>query len=493
MQFKLLAVAVGTTLLVAACGGGDSGGVVQPPAIKYTSLVSFGDSLSDVGAYKVGVVAALGGGTYSVNGITGAIPTKNWTELMAAQLALPAPCAAQTGLNSSTTVFPGPFPISATPTDPITALTACTNYAQGGSRVTNPVGPGSASAPVNSPLGQLTVPIVEQISRHLARSGGKFSGTELVTVMAGGNDALRILDTLVAAATAAGATAGAAAGAQAFASSLVSQLAAGATNPAAAASAIGAAIAALPAGTSSTVLVGTAVATAAAQPGNAAVGAPAVYGPMVASAQAAATTAGNAAGAAAGAAYGKTNGPQAANDMAQAGKELATYIKTQIVGKGAKYVAVVNLPDLSSTPSAASQSADTKSLILNMVIYFNTLLESELAGTPGVRVVDAFTDLRSQVANPAAYGLTNVTTPACNLNRASASTLTASDNGFADPTKPNSGTSLVCNAGNTIKDAGGASIDVSKYLFADTVHPTPYGYKLLADLVTKNLTQAGWI
>lgn len=481
MQFKLLAVAVGTTLLVAACGGGDSGGVVQPPAIKYTSLVSFGDSLSDVGAYKVGVVAALGGGTYSVNGISGVgtIPTKNWTELMAAQLALPAPCAAQTGLNSSTTVFSGPFPISATPTDPITGLTACTNYAQGGSRVTNPVGPGSASAPVNSPLGQLTVPIVEQISRHLARSGGKFSGTELVTVMAGGNDALRILDTLVAAATAAGATAGAAAGAQAFASSLVSQLAAGATNPAAAASAIGAAIAALPAGTSSTVLVGTAVATAAAQPGNAAVGAPAVYGPMVASAQTAATTAGNAAGEAAGAAYGKTNGPQAAADMAQAGKELATYIKTQIVGKGAKYVAVVNLPDLSSTPSAVSKSADTRSLILNMVIYFNTLLETELAGTPGVRVVDAFTDLRSQVANPAAYGLTNVTTPACNLN--------APANGLATSATAENGTSLVCNSTNL--KAG----DVSKYLFADTVHPTPYGYKLLADLVTKNLTQAGWI
>jgi phospholipase/lecithinase/hemolysin len=477
MQFKLLAVAVGTTLLVAACGGGDSGVVIQPPAIKYTSLVSFGDSLSDVGTYKVGVVAALGGGTYTVNGISGigTIPSKNWTELMAAQLALPAPCAAQTGLNSIAP-FAGPFPISFAPTDPITGLTTCTNYAQGGARVTNPVGPGSALAPVNSPLGQLTIPLVTQISRHLARSGGSFSGTELVTVMAGGNDALRILDTLVAAANTAGSTA--------FGNALVSGLVALVPNPAnqgAAAVAIGTAVqtAAAAPGATTTTIVTAAVTAASGQPG---VTLPIDSTPIV-------TTAG-AAGAAAGAAYGKTNGPVAANDMAQAGKELATYIKTQIVGKGAKYVVVVNLPDLSSTPSAAGQSADTKSLILNMVIYFNTLLETELAGTPGVRVVDAFTEMRSFVANPSAYGLTNATATACNL---SATAGTVIGNGLADPTKANSGTSLVCNATNTLRDAGGTAIDVSKYMFADTVHPTPYGYKLIADLVTKNMTQAGWL
>jgi phospholipase/lecithinase/hemolysin len=125
-----------------------------------------------------------------------------------------------------------------------------------------------------------------------------------------------------------------------------------------------------------------------------------------------------------------------------------------------------------------------------MVIYFNTLLGSELAGTPGVRMVDAFTEMRSFVANPSAYGLTNATATACNL---SATAGTVIGNGLADSTKPNSGTSLVCNATNTLRDAGGTAIDVSKYMFADTVHPTPYGYKLIADLVTKNMTQAGWL
>ena len=96
-----------------------------------------------------------------------------------------------------------------------------------------------------------------------------------------------------------------------------------------------------------------------------------------------------------------------------------------------------------------------------------------------MHIVDTFTDLRSQIANPTSYGLTNVTTPACNLN--------APANGLATSTTAENGTSLVCNANNL--KAG----DVSKYLFADTVHPTPYGYKLLADLVNKNLIQAGWL
>ena len=73
-QFKILGVALAAAIKVAACGGGsDEDPVVQAPAIKFTSMVSFGDSLSDVGTHKVGAVAALGGGTYSVNGVVGAI------------------------------------------------------------------------------------------------------------------------------------------------------------------------------------------------------------------------------------------------------------------------------------------------------------------------------------------------------------------------------------------------------------------------------------
>jgi len=80
--------------ILAGCGGGNN--ATDPaPKIKFTSQVSFGDSLSDVGSYKVGTVAALGGGKYTINSAT----AKNWTEIVAAELGLPAPCAAQTGLD----------------------------------------------------------------------------------------------------------------------------------------------------------------------------------------------------------------------------------------------------------------------------------------------------------------------------------------------------------------------------------------------------------
>lgn len=224
-QFKILGAAMAAALLVAACGGGSDDAVVQAPAIQYTSLVSFGDSLSDVGTYKVGTVAALGGGTYSVNGITGAIgdsptPSKNWTELIAAQIGVAAPCPAQTGLDGL-----GGFSV------PVVDHPGCTNYAQGGARVTDPVGPGNKLlGGANATLGQLTVPIVTQISNHLTAVGGSFSGTELVTVLAGANDVFRLLGNLVANATAAGNAAGGAA----FVASLTGQLAADATAPTAA-------------------------------------------------------------------------------------------------------------------------------------------------------------------------------------------------------------------------------------------------------------------
>jgi phospholipase/lecithinase/hemolysin len=50
-----------------------------------------------------------------------------------------------------------------------------------------------------------------------------------------------------------------------------------------------------------------------------------------------------------------------------------------------------------------------------------------------------------------------------------------------------SGSSLFCNPSNVI--AG----DTSRYLFADGVHPTPYGHKLFAQFVNKELVLAGWL
>ncbi|HTN67797.1 MAG TPA: esterase, partial [Burkholderiaceae bacterium] len=412
-QFALMVLA---GAVLAGCGGNNNDSGTK---IKYNSQVTFGDSLSDVGSYAVGTVAALKGGKFTINGDHTAtnpeLTGKNWTEHMAAQFGLPVPCAAQTGLDGDAGQG---FSV------PVVNHAGCYGYAMGGSRVTNPVGPNHKLT--GSALGALTVPVVTQIVNHLAAAGGKFKGDEIVFVMAGGNDLLLQLGVLSAGATAAGA----AAGATVFATSLITQLAAGATNPATAAQAIGFALnteMARP-GHTETTLVQAAVTAAAVQPGNAAVASPAVYGPMVAKAQADAT----AAGAAAGAAYINANSPSVVASMATTGAELVAQIKTQIVTKGANRVVVNNLPDVASTPAGLSKDAATKGLINAMVDAFNAELSTGLAGESKVLLVDVFAVSRDQSINPAAYGLTNVTEVACDLS----------------PAKNSLGSSLACNGSN---------------------------------------------
>ncbi len=347
--------------ILAGCGGGGGAGD-QSPKVKFTSQVSFGDSLSDVGSYKVGTVAALGGGEYTING-TG----KNWTELMAAQLGLAAPCPAQTGLNGA--ALQG-FSV------PVANHPGCTSYAQGGARVTNPVGPGNALlGGANAVLGQLTVPITTQIDNHILAGG--FTGNEIVFVMAGANDVLIELST---------------------------------------------------------------------------------YSATVAAAPASAATA---------AATAVTN-------MTTAGTDLVGYINNKIIGNGAKYVVVVNVPDVAITPFATVTEAGapgSKAFIDTLVTTYNNQLRTGLANNPKVLLVDAYTVSRDETINPAIYGLTNVTAPACNLTA---------------PANP-LGSSLVCNSTNLIPGV------VDHYMFADSVHPTPYSYQLLARLVSKEMLIKGWL
>ena len=368
-RIKSTWAAMGAALVLAACGGGDG---TQTSKVSFKSMVNFGDSLSDVGTYKVGTVAALKGGQYTINSDT----NQNWTALIAKQLALTEPCPAETGLNGSGTGF----------NVPVVKKAGCTNYAQGGARVTNPVGPGNALlGGDHALLGQLTVPLVTQVANHLATVNNTFSGNEIVTVMAGGNDALINVGIF-------GATV----------------KAAKAANPASVPATVSAA------------------------------------------------------------------GTTATTSMSTAGTELAALIKSQILAKGARYVVVVNLPNLAVTPFAAEQEAalpGMRTLLGNMTMAFNTALATGLAGVGNVAMVDAYTVITDQYNNPATYALSNVKDTACDLSLA----------------KNPLGSSLVCNASNTKPG------DVSHYLFADSVHPTPYGYQLLAQLVAKQMAVAGWL
>jgi outer membrane lipase/esterase len=461
MRQTNFALALLAAAVLTACGGSDNNNSAPAPKPTFASQVSFGDSLSDIGTYKVGTVAAAGGGTYTINGdntsVNAALHGKNWTQLMATQLGFTgakAPCPAWTGLTGNAAAG---FSV------PVVPNTACHSYAMGGARVTADVGPGNALT--GSAIGQLTYPVVKQVGEYLTRNGGKFTGTEIVYVWAGGNDLLMLLGQLTAAATAAGNTAGA----QTFITSLSAKLGAGTSVPATATPQIAAAMAtalAVP-GTTLTQLVPVAV-TKAVQLGNLAAASATVYGPMAV----AASTEATAAGTLAANNYAAANGPALVPLMGDAGTQLAAQIRNEMVAKGATHVVVNNLPDVATTtPTGLAQSASGKQLIGGMVSAFNIALRLGIDGLEDkVLHVDLFTLSQDQFANPAKYGISNATTAAC-------------------AARPNFGTtSLFCNASSTLP-----GVDVSHYIFADDVHPAPYGQTLIAKAVADAMVVKGWL
>ena len=210
-------------LLLASCGGGGGDGGApkligvddvnarsqaprSPPPGGFQQLVAFGDSLSDDGAYTLAAVlyyATHGkpwfrswpytwGGQFSVNGTGAPI---NWTDQLAAALGLTlTPNLVGFGLLNSESYM---LTNGLTTTDPAQAQCAfgrtpgepvpnCTNFAQGGSRVTNPNGIGHQPDPATGTWA-LTYPVSRQLQNYLAQFGG-FNAQQLVTLLAGNND-----------------------------------------------------------------------------------------------------------------------------------------------------------------------------------------------------------------------------------------------------------------------------------------------------------------
>jgi outer membrane lipase/esterase len=161
-------------------------------------------------------------------------------------------------------------------------------------------------------------------------------------------------------------------------------------------------------------------------------------------------------------------------NMQTAATELANLVKNEILAKGATRVAVLNLVDISSTPGYSGLPTANKALLTQLTAEFNTKLVADLAGT-AARIIDARALLARAIANPAAFGLANVTTQAC------------------DPAKTN-GSSLFCNATAGAAFNGlRAGASASTWLFADDVHPTTGGHKVTADQVFPLLKTFGWI
>ena len=415
-------------IILAGCGGGDSDVPAKP---KFTTQVSFGDSLSDVGTYNVGFVAAAGGGQFSINGpnangrAANGNSIVNWTEVVAINLGLPAPCAAVTGLIDTA----GAQALSV----PVVSHTGCNGYAQGGALVTNPYGIhntyyGTYAAASGLGGAELTYPVVTQINNYLTDHGGSFSGNELVSVVVGGNEVQLQLTLLVGGATAA---------------------------------ATAAVTAAVPTQIQADIVAGTCVPTDP-QASNCVSTAVAELTPTV--------------GAAAANTYLSPTGPAviaAVTAMATAASELVNDVNTLILAKGAKYAMVANIPDFADIPALAAYSVAQRSLVDFMVITFNSTLKAGLAALPGsanVIYLDTYTSIKDEINNPAKYLLTNTTAQSC------------------DPVLTPQNRALLCNANTLI---AGQTAD-THYLFSDDTHPTPYGHLLFATYVLQQMTIKGW-
>ena len=155
---------------------------------------------------------------------------------------------------------------------------------------------------------------------------------------------------------------------------------------------------------------------------------------------------------------GETQAQATANINAAATQELA--LINQLKDAGANYVVVFNLPDIGATPSAHANEA----FVLGISAYLTSVSQSYNATlnaglgthTLGVNTFGLFEQI---IADPAKYGFTNITAPACT-----------------------SSSSHDCDASTLV--APGAD---QTYLFADGVHPTPATHAMLAQVVLSEL------
>lgn len=140
-----------------------------------------------------------------------------------------------------------------------------------------------------------------------------------------------------------------------------------------------------------------------------------------------------------------------------AANDLTTQV-TRLQSAGARNLIVIGIMDLTKAPIAALQTPADQVLLGHLVSTFNTTLDAGLAGR-NLLYFDTGRLLNTVIANPASYGFSNVTDPACG---------------------PLPVVSLGCSP----------PPNTDGYLFADVRHPSARFHRLLSDWIYASLEGA---
>jgi outer membrane lipase/esterase len=151
-------------------------------------------------------------------------------------------------------------------------------------------------------------------------------------------------------------------------------------------------------------------------------------------------------------------------DIGQAVANETSFVAS-LAGLGARNLVVLNVPDLGKTPMEMTRGAAISQVASSLSALYDAELSASLSSLTAtddlnLHLVDAFSLLDGGIANPAAYGLTNVTQPVWTGNYYN----------------PLSGT----------LNATGAT--QNSYLFFDSIHPTAIGHAIIANAAHASLT-----
>jgi len=135
-----------------------------------------------------------------------------------------------------------------------------------------------------------------------------------------------------------------------------------------------------------------------------------------------------------------------------------------LAAHGAQKFVVMNVPDLGNTPYETARGLATQQSAASLASQYNAELAGavqslEATGALKIDLVDTYSALNQAIANPGAFGFTDVTDPVWTGN------LTDSSSG-------------------TLRASGAAQ---NQFLFFDSLHPTAQAHALLASGVTQTL------